>query len=198
MSDYDSTADTLKHSMRVGELMGRPIKELVERSVSHDRSKTEPPEVEVFNEFTPKLKTSTYGSEEYKAFLSAMGEGLAHHYANNRHHPEHFTNGVNGMTLVDLIEMLADWRAATERHVDGSLVKSLKIQAERFGISEQLTEILWNTARHFRWLDGMPCGDEHTAPDGTRMVCNVLIDRPEGHVGSHGDGRFDGGQYEWR
>jgi hypothetical protein len=123
---YDSTAETLKHSLRVGELMGQPIKELVERSVKHDLSKTQDPELAVFNEFTPKLKDSTYGSDEYKGFLAAMGDGLAHHYAANRHHPEHFTDGVNGMTLVDLIEMLADWKAATERHTTGDLAKSLE------------------------------------------------------------------------
>jgi hypothetical protein len=196
-SAYDSTADTLKHASRVGELMGQPIAELVARSVRHDRSKTEPPEVEIFNEFTPKLRDSTYGSEEYRAFLDAMGEGLRHHYAHNPHHPEHYAAGIAGMTLVDLLEMLADWRAATERHADGSLVKSLEIQRRRFGISDQLAAVLWNTARHFRWLDNQPCGDTHTAPEGAQMECNVLIDQPEGHVGPHADGRFDGGAYTW-
>lgn len=192
---YDSTADTLKHSQRVGELMTQPIRELVDRSVCHDRSKTEDPELATFNEFTPKLKGSTYGSEEYKRYLSEMSHGLAHHYAANRHHPEHFENGVNGMTLVDLIEMLADWRAATERHTDGSLVQSLAIQQERFGISAQLNEILWNTARRFYWLDHQLCGQTHTAPDGTEMTCNVPIDRPEGHNGRHADGRYE--PYDW-
>lgn len=153
MSGFDSTADTLKHSQRVGELVVQTIKELSERSVSHDRSKTEEPELSVFNEYTPKLQKSTYGSDEYKGFLKEMQVGLDHHYANNRHHPEHFDNGINDMTLVDLIEMLADWKAATERHDDGSLVKSLPIQKERFGISDQLTQILENTARYYEWLD---------------------------------------------
>jgi hypothetical protein len=31
-----------------------------------------------------------------------------------------------------LIEMLADWKAATERHHDGDLAKSLEIHRERF------------------------------------------------------------------
>src|SRR5215204_3272574 len=106
MTEYDSTPDTLKHSLRVGELMGQPIRELVDRSVRHDRSKIKEPELSVFNEYTPKLRDSTYGSDEYKGFLASMGEGLKHHYANNRHHPEHFDNGINGMTLIDLIEML--------------------------------------------------------------------------------------------
>jgi len=149
---YDSRHETLVHSQRVGELMMEMIKELLDRSTRHDRSKTEPPEVDVFNEFTPKLKDSTYGSDEYKGYLEAMGEGLTHHYANNRHHPEHFANGVNDMTLVDLIEMLADWKAATERHADGSLSRSLAIQAERFDLSDQLLAILSNTADRFGWL----------------------------------------------
>jgi hypothetical protein len=113
---YDSRPATLFHSQRVGELVIAVVKELLDRSTCHDRSKTESPEVEVFDEFRPKLKTSTYGSDEYKGFLEAMGNGPRHHYANNPHHPEHFENGVNDMTLVDLIEMLADCKAATERH----------------------------------------------------------------------------------
>ncbi|MGI5169871.1 DUF5662 family protein [Spirillospora sp. CA-253888] len=193
---YDSTADTLKHALRVGELMAQMIRELVDRSLSHDRSKTEDPELAVFNEFTPKLRDSTYGSEEYKGYLAEMRVGLDHHYAANRHHPEHFEDGVSGMTLVDLIEMLADWRAATERHADGSLVRSLAIQKERFGISDQLEAILWNTARHFGWLDGQRCGATHTAPDGTDMVCNVFVDQPGGtHKGNHADGLYEA--YDW-
>jgi len=152
VSTYDSRRETLVHSQRVGELVVAVVKELLDRSTCHDRSKTEPPEVEVFDEFTPKLKDSTYGSDEYKGYLEAMGEGLAHHYASNRHHPEHFVDGVNDMTLVDLVEMLADWKAATERHADGDLGRSLAIQAERFDLSDQLLAILSNTADHFGWL----------------------------------------------
>lgn len=150
---YDSRPETLVHSQRVGELMIQVIKEALDRSQCHDRSKTLPPEVGVFDEFTPKLKTSTYGSDEYHGFLKAMGAGLEHHYASNRHHPEHFTNGVSDMTLVDLLEMLADWKAATERHDDGNLRRSLAIQRTRFGIEPQLQQVLINTAKHFGWLE---------------------------------------------
>lgn len=163
VSDYDSRAETLKHSQRVGELMVQLIKEMLDRSMCHDRSKTESPELDVFNEFTPKLKHSTYGSNEYKGFLEAMGAGLKHHYEHNRHHPEHFANGVNNMTLVDLVEMLADWKAATERMKDGDLAASLEIQRERFGLTYQLVRILRNTAERAEWIpatltpkDGQP------------------------------------------
>jgi Family of unknown function (DUF5662) len=149
---YDSRADTLAHSQRVGELMVQLVKEMLDRSTCHDRSKTEPPELDVFNEFTPKLKHSTYGSDEYKGYLESMGAGLQHHYESNRHHPEHHVGGINGMTLVDLVEMLADWKAATERMADGDLNRSLVIQQERFKISDQLLTVLWNTANEYGWL----------------------------------------------
>lgn len=149
---YDSRADTLIHSQRVGELMVQLIKEALDRSTCHDRSKALPPEVETFDRVTPLLKNLTYGSEEYKQALADMGPALAHHYANNAHHPEHRPGGVNDMTLVDLIEMLADWRAATERHVDGDLGKSLDINRQRFKIDDQLFLVLRNTAIHFGWI----------------------------------------------
>jgi uncharacterized protein DUF5662 len=152
MRVFDSTLDTLKHSRRVDELLLQLVGEIQARVTKHDLSKMEDPELAVFNEFTPKLKDSTYGSDEYKSFLASMGEGLKHHYEHNRHHPEHFRNGVNSMTLVDLVEMLADWKAATERHDDGDLNRSLVIQQERFGLSDQLLQILWNTATELGWL----------------------------------------------
>jgi len=91
------------------------------------------------------LKNLTYGSEEYKAALEGLGPALSHHYANNRHHPEHFENGVNDMTLLDVIEMFIDWKAACLKHNDGNLRKSIDINAKRFSIDSQLTQIFKNT-----------------------------------------------------
>jgi hypothetical protein len=105
----------------------------------------------MYDEFTPKLRDSTYGSDEYKGFLKDMGAALQHHYANNSHHPEHYPNGINGMSLLDVIEMLADWKAATSRHADGDIQKSLEINKARFGISDQLAEMLANTVKELGW-----------------------------------------------
>lgn len=149
---YDSRPETIAHIERVQELLEQVRQELHRRGLNHDATKLIPPELDTFNEYTPKLKTSTYGSPEYKEYLVGMGEGLKHHYRHNRHHPEHFPDGVNDMTLVDIIEMLADWKAATERHDDGDLERSLSIQSERFGISEQLAGILHHTALEMGWL----------------------------------------------
>jgi hypothetical protein len=149
MSDdpYDSTVETKKHIARVFDILGGVELEINERRYAHDLSKLGPVEKPLFDEYTPKLAKMTYGSGEYTAALHHLGPALKHHYAHNRHHPEHFENGIDDMTLIDLIEMLCDWKAATERHNDGDIFKSLIHNAKRFGISEQLAKILENTVR---------------------------------------------------
>jgi len=144
-NNYDSTADTLFHIKRVNELLIRCAKDLTARAIFHDNSKLRSPEKELFDELTPKLAGCTYGSDEYKGYLSELKVALDHHYANNSHHPEHYENGIDGMDLFDVIEMLMDWKAATERHNDGDILKSLDINEKRFNISPQLKSILFNT-----------------------------------------------------
>ena len=75
---------------------------------------------------------------------------LDHHYKHNPHHPEHHEAGVNGMTLIDLVEMFCDWLAAVERHADGDIFKSIEINTKRFNLSQQLVDILINTAKLFK------------------------------------------------
>ena len=194
---YDSTADTLTHAARVADLLAQAIAQLVERSATHDRSKLEPPEKSIFDRYTPILASTVYGSDTYKRSLDEMRTALDHHYATNRHHPEYHRDGVLGMSLVDLIEMLADWMAASERHANGSMVHSLRVNAVRFDIPDGLVRVLWATARALGWLDRPECGTPFTAPDGTRMFCNVPTEADGYHSGPHSDGNFDGGQLLW-
>ena len=143
---YDSRADTLAHIKRVSQLLTEASCELIKRANVHDDSKLKSPEKEFFDEYTPKLAGSTYGSEEYKKNMAGLKGGLDHHYANNSHHPEHYPNGVNGFDLFDLMEMFFDWKAATERHNDGNIFKSIEINKARFNLSDQMVDILINTA----------------------------------------------------
>lgn len=148
---YDSTQDTVRHIQQVVALLEKIVINIENRSACHDESKLHEPEKPMYDEFTPKLKESTYGSDEYKQFLVDMGAALKHHYENNSHHPEHYPNGINGMSLLDVIEMLADWKAAGMRHADGNIQQSLEINKARFGVSDQLFEILQNTVRELGW-----------------------------------------------
>ena len=145
--------DTMRHIERVRNLLNSCATELLLRGQKHDQTKLDSPEVELFTELTPKLGTCTYGSEEYKSFLEKLKPALDHHYAHNRHHPEHFKNGISDMNLLDLMEMLCDWKAASERHNDGNIRKSIEINANRFNISPQLVKIMENTADFIFGID---------------------------------------------
>ena len=149
---YDSRPDTLNHIEEVRRRMDQVIYNLNSRSYAHDKSKLESPELEVYDEYTPKLKNTTYGSDEYRVYLDGMGEGLAHHYKHNDHHPEHFSGGIHDMNLVQLMEMLCDWKAATMRHANGDLGRSIDQNAQRFGYDDNMKILLFNTAEYFGWL----------------------------------------------
>jgi len=145
MNEKDVIKETLKHISSVCFKILRVCNVMHMRAYQHDDSKLEEPEFETFLKYTPKLRDTTYGSDEYKEFLAEMKPALDHHYAANKHHPEHFENGVDDMTLIDIIEMLCDWWAATERHADGDIMNSIEINTERFGLSPQVASILKNT-----------------------------------------------------
>jgi len=159
---YDSRPDTLRHSLRVGELIIVLVTAALARATKHDLSKTEPPEVEAFDTAARQLAEMSYDSDEYQASLDQLGEALEHHYKVNRHHPQHWgAAGIGGMTLVDVIEMLCDWKAATERMKPGTgdLAKSIEIAKTRFRLSDQLAAIFVNTAVEFGWIAAPPAGE---------------------------------------
>lgn len=160
--------ETLEHIRKVQKYLNQVAQNLMERARIHDASKLAEPEASVFAEYTGKLKDCTYGSEEYAGFLRAMKPALDHHYANNRHHPEFYglhvclqcgaddrvepcTCGgprradVSRMSLIDLIEMFVDWKAASERHADGDIDRSITTNKARFGYGDELERIFRQT-----------------------------------------------------
>lgn len=176
MNNYDSIQDTINHINKVRTNIHKIIEYLDERSLNHDYSKLNSPEKEYFDEYTPKLSEVDYGSEKYYGFLKELKVALDHHYSNNRHHPEYFIKyicnscfteyknkpeqcdncsgsefdedfDVSQMNLIDIIEMFCDWLAATERHLNGDIFKSIETNKKRFKMDHQLSNILENTAR---------------------------------------------------
>lgn len=141
--------ETRKHINNVREYIFYFTDILRDRAMDHDKSKLNHPEVKIFTEYTSKLAEVTYGSDKYKEFLREMKPALDHHYAKNRHHIEHYKNGIEDMTLIDIIEMFCDWKAATLRHNDGNLLKSIDINEKRFKINPQLSQIFRNMAELF-------------------------------------------------
>ena len=151
MPESASTKSTKAHIAEVQSLLVYFMGELDKRAKEHDLSKLQDPEFPIYEEWTPKLADSDYGSEEYHAMLKEMRPAIEHHYKVNRHHPEHFEYGIEDMNLIDIIEMFCDWKAATMRHSDGDIDKSININEGRFKLSQQLFSIFKNTARDLNW-----------------------------------------------
>ena len=144
---YDSTDATMAHKREVKKNINRFCAAMNVRAIHHDDSKLVPPEKAGFDDSTQMLSQMEYNSPEYQKSLENLKTTLDHHYSTNDHHPQHFENGVNGMSLYSLVEMFYDWLAATKRNKNGDIFESIKQNAKRFNLSPQLVDILTNTAK---------------------------------------------------
>jgi hypothetical protein len=121
---------------------------LIIRAIVHDFSKYGKHEAKYFIEAIPKLNSLTYGGEEYKQCLNEIKPAIDHHQKTNKHHPEYYNNLVNGMCLLDIIEMFYDWKAATKRYANGDINKSIEINSKRFNYDETLKNIFKNSIKN--------------------------------------------------
>lgn len=129
-------------------------REVMARGNLHDLSKYESEEFPIYAGMMDEFEKYPYGTEGHAKAKAAIKPAVDHHYQHNRHHPEHFENGIEGMNLVDLLEMICDWKSATLNHPDrpGNLTKSIELATEKYNISPQLAQILYNTAKDFEML----------------------------------------------
>lgn len=136
--------ETHEHVDAVKTWMEKAIRNLNLRARMHDASKFRDPEMSGFMAMTAdsRLKDLTYGSEEYRAVLREHKPTIQRHYEENDHHPEHTGEGIAGMSLMALLEMLCDWKASTTRMKDGDLADSILKNQARFGYSDEIRDIL--------------------------------------------------------
>lgn len=144
----EETQSTLDHIARVRELLNDFADALIERGRVHDKSKLEEPEKSAFERMTPILKNLVFGTPEYMDSLMELKPALEHHYSKNSHHPQSHVRGINGMNLLDVVEMYVDWMAASERTKDGSMERSIKVNKDRFNMCDQLVDIFLNTSKN--------------------------------------------------
>ena len=151
----------LKHRQTVRERLLFLADELYKRAYHHDDSKLQLPEIKWLIEMDKEPRYE-YGTPGYFEKMKCWDKFFKHHYENNRHHPDHFANGIEGMNLADLCEYIVDIISYYEElHVNNAL-DTVNKQKERFGFDEQLTQILKNTLiEYFSWFGGQkPISDE--------------------------------------
>ena len=133
--EAQTIASILRHTKLMASHLERLADALKQRAITHDASRFVEDEFSGFVQINRVARTCEYGSPEYKASLEVDAVSL--HYSRNSHHPEHFDNGVDGMSLIDFIEMVADWKTTSEIYGQTLLKDALEIQAERFGLQEK-------------------------------------------------------------
>ncbi len=102
------------------------------RGWNHDISKLRWYEAKHYAKVIFALKGSTYGSDEYKKTLKDIQPAINHHYKKNSHHPEYHKNGIDDMSELDKLELVADWVSAAKRHKNGDVFRSIEINQSRF------------------------------------------------------------------
>lgn len=142
--------DTIDHIRKVQTYLMQLVIELHSRALLHDSSKLMPPELEGYAGLSDAVRGLKYGTEEYRAAFAPFKSIIQHHYEANDHHPEHFAGGVSEMNLLQIVEMVADWKAASMRN-SKTLTETLDASFQRFGIDAQLAAVIRNTATFLDW-----------------------------------------------
>lgn len=136
------------HKFWVFYYLTRFCAKLMWRAIIHDFSKYGNAESEGFLKTIDKLKYTTYNTPAYHKLMDQIRPSIQHHYACNSHHPEHHKHGIVDMDLLDLVEMYYDWQAATRKHEDGCMMRSIANNQERFDIHYSISEIFRRTYKN--------------------------------------------------
>ncbi|MFW6271771.1 MAG: DUF5662 family protein [Desulfosalsimonas sp.] len=151
-NETEVLTDIIQHISEVRENIEAFAGALRNRGISHDRSKLNACEFDAFVSTNEDFKKADYGSPEYQKCVEAIKPAVDHHYANNRHHTGYHQNGINDMTLVDIVEMVCDWKAAARRSPNKSFADTLTYAFKKYGINDQLQQILINTFQALGWI----------------------------------------------
>lgn len=160
-SALKTVEDILKHKEKVRRRLLFLSEELKKRAECHDDSKLKDPEIKYLIEMDKEPKYE-YNTPEYFNKMKRWQKFFNHHYDNNRHHPDHFRNGILDMTLTDICEYLVDIISYyDEMHVHDAM-DTVEKQQGRFGLDNQLSQILVNTLiEYFSYIgDQKPIADE--------------------------------------
>lgn len=123
------------------------------RAMTHDNSKNDEKEYKYYKMANSVNRNDFKTYEEYIDYVKpTLDKGLKHHYEFNRHHPEHFDNGVDDMNLVDIIEMITDWKVSIEQN-GKDLYEEIEYNFDKYNVSEQLRKIILNTYKYIEKLN---------------------------------------------
>lgn len=120
--------------------------ELTLRAANHDQSKFSEPELTpyIWLNWNYHCTTNNIPFELPRGMDQKIRDAKFHHVYNNRHHPEWHLDP-NEMTIVDLIEMVCDWKAVGQEFGEKSLVGYAdRVLGKRFNFSQKKINLIWD------------------------------------------------------
>lgn len=149
MNDETKTIATItRHITLLRANMHTVTSALERRAILHDESKFRLDELGGFVRINAAAREHPYGSPEYKASLASENSpgGCIHtHYERNSHHPEHHAN-IEDMGLLDLIEMVCDWKAAADGYGNTPFWEGVNRQLHQRGFLEWQRNVIEEVA----------------------------------------------------
>ena len=130
-------ASLIRHQKHIEANIGDLIAELSHRAHIHDQSKLSASELPGFVEIHCIAREHPLGAPEYEAAMRTS-TCIKEHFSKNSHHPEHHES-VGSMGWLDIIEMVFDWKAASDTYGLQSLREGINYQHER----HQFTDAQW-------------------------------------------------------
>lgn len=170
------------HILKVQQHMAAVMGNLLDRANVHDQSKYSPEEIGLVVGKPAFDKYEYMSKEERAALAAVKDSLAHHYAHNSHHPEYHRryecggcfaeyaadmngrkcavcwydiseqADGIQGMSLIDLIEMCCDWKAAGEMSPNGDFAKSIEYNRERFNLSPEMVKILENTGREMGWI----------------------------------------------
>lgn len=99
-----------------------------------------------------ELKKLGYTKARESGVLACINDKASHHM--NLHFDgyllkDYQRSSLSNMNIIDLVEMLCDWKAASLRQHNGNILKSIEQNAERFGYGKEISSVFINTIDFF-------------------------------------------------
>jgi len=149
--EFKVLTHVIAHRAHVAARLGQIIARLRERAELHDLTKIQPEEFDVFVETHEEFAKARFGTPEYAAVEEKGRKAVQHHYKHNPHHVKHHENGWEDMNLIDLLEMLADWKAASRRNPGKWWGERFSKALDRGHFPEPVRKLLRNTVLDLGW-----------------------------------------------
>jgi len=144
--------DLMMHISEVRRNLALIQSNLEGRGIVHDLSKLTEIEFDAFVSTRPEFEKANFGTPEYQECVDAIRPAIDHHHFNNRHHTQFFTNGFADMNLLDILEMLADWQAASRRSPNLTFKDSLPRAFKQYSIPENMQKHILSTLTDLGWI----------------------------------------------